>query len=221
MYSKLQYISQGTTAKEQIENIRSTLDAGCNWIQLRFKNATGKEFVKTAEQVKKICSSYNSIFIINDYVEVAKDIDADGVHLGLQDMPVSQARTILGTTKIIGGTANTFNDVIIRINDKCDYIGLGPFRHTVTKKKLSPILGIGGLDDIMKKLAKQKTKIPVYAVGGILIDDIENIINTGVYGIAVSGVITHHADKKTLLKQINNYLWTHLKLQTKNLVRDC
>ena len=134
MFSKLQYISQGLTANEQIENIQSALDAVCQWVQLRFKNANEKEFIKVAEQVKTICSSYNATFIVNDRVEDAKTIDADGVHLGLQDMSVTQAQNILGKNKIIGGTANTLSDVMMRLNEKCDYIGLGPFRFTTTKE---------------------------------------------------------------------------------------
>lgn len=196
MFSKLQYISQGSTVKEQIENIQATLDAGCRWVQLRFKNADEKEFIKIAEQVKIICSSYNATFIINDNVEVAKTIDADGVHLGLKDMLITQARTILGATKIIGGTANTLEDVLKRVGEKCDYIGLGPFRFTTTKEKLSPILGIDGYKIIISELAIRKIDIPIYAIGGIIIDDVTALMNTGIYGVAVSGAITNHSNKK-------------------------
>lgn len=207
MFSKLQYISQGSIAKEQIENIQSTLDAGCEWVQLRFKNANEKEFIKIAEQVKTICSSYNATFIINDNVEVAKTIDADGVHLGLKDMPVTQARTILGATKIIGGTANTLEDVLKRIDEKCDYIGLGPFRYTTTKEKLSPVLGINGYEIIMSELTKRKINIPIYAIGGIIIGDVTSLINTGIFGIAVSGAITNHSNKKILIENFNSVLY--------------
>lgn len=206
MFSKLQYISQGSTAKEQVENIQSTLDAGCVWVQLRFKNASEKEFIKVAEQVKNNCSSYNATFIINDNVEVAKSVDASGVHLGLKDMPVTQARTILGANKIIGGTANALEDVLKRMEEKCDYIGLGPFRFTTTKEKLSPILGLESYEIIMNELAISKIYIPIYAIGGIMIDDIERIMNTGVYGVAVSGAITNHPKKKEWIQKFNSLL---------------
>ncbi|MDP1747125.1 MAG: thiamine phosphate synthase, partial [Bacteroidota bacterium] len=156
MYSKLQYISQGLTAKDQLDNIQSTLDAGCEWVQLRFKHAGEKEFSSVAEQVKNICQKYNATFIINDNVELAKNIDADGVHLGLQDMSVLQARTILGDNKIIGGTANTITDVLARIQESVDYIGLGPFRFTSTKTNLSPVLGLDGYKNIMNEVLKNK-----------------------------------------------------------------
>lgn len=206
MYSKLQYISQGLTAKEQLENIQSTLDAGCEWIQLRFKNADEKEFSSVAEQVKNICEKYDAIFIINDNVELAKNIDADGVHLGLQDVPVLQARTILGGNKIIGGTANTLNEVLTRLDERCDYIGLGPFRFTSTKTNLSPVLGLDGYKNIMNEILKNETHIPIYAIGGIAIDDVAAILNTGVYGIAVSGAITEYSNKKELVQTFNSLL---------------
>jgi len=206
MYSQLQYISQGSTAKEQLENIQSTLDAGCEWIQLRFKNAVEKDFTIVALQVRKLCENYNATFIINDNVELAKTIDASGVHLGLQDMPVLQARTILGENKIIGATANTLNDVLKHINEKCDYIGLGPFRFTSTKTNLSPVLGIGGYKIIMDEISKKKIQIPIYAIGGISIDDVTSIINTGLYGVAVSGAITNHSNKKKLVQTFNSLL---------------
>ncbi len=208
MYSKLQYISQGSTPKEQLDSIQSVLDAGCEWIQLRFKNASEKEFSIVAQQVKNRCESYKATFIINDNVELAKNIDAAGVHLGLQDMPVIQARAILREKKIIGGTANTLSDVLKRIHEQCDYIGLGPFRFTSTKSNLSPVLGLEGYKNIMNEVSKNKIQIPIYAIGGISIEDVEPILNSGIYGIATSGMITNHPNKKELLYTINSILRT-------------
>lgn len=206
MFSKLQYISQGSTAKQQIENIQSVLDAGCEWVQLRFKNANEKEFIKVAEQVKTICSSYKATFIINDRVEVAKTIDANGIHLGLKDMAITQARTILGANKIIGGTANILEDVLKRVEEKCNYIGLGPFRFTTTKEKLSPVLGLESYQIIMNELSIRKIDIPIYAIGGIIMDDVASLINTGIHGIAVSGAITNNSNKKEIIEKFNALL---------------
>ncbi len=205
MFSKLQYISQGATARDQLNNIQESLDAGCDWIQLRFKNATTEEIKALAQQVKAVYSSYGATFIINDHPQIAKDIDADGVHLGLQDMPVTEARKIVGD-KIIGGTANTLDDILKGVDEGCNYIGLGPLRFTTTKEKLSPILGLEGYKKIMDELEQRKIEIPVYAIGGIVLEDIEAIMQTGVYGVAVSGIITHHTDKKLLLQQLNEVL---------------
>ena len=203
MMHKLQYISQGKTVNEQTENIQSALDAGCRWIQLRFKNAEKNELQALATQVKELCAVYRATFILNDHVDIAKMVGADGVHLGLSDTSIAAARSILGENKIIGGTANTIKDVMMRINEKCDYIGLGPFRFTSTKEKLSPVLGLDGIAQIMKEVLSGEKQIPIYAVGGIIQDDVAAIRRTGVYGIAVSGAITNHSNKKELIQKIN------------------
>jgi len=206
MENKLQYISQGETVWEQILNIHQALDAGCKWIQLRFKNANKKDFEKAAAEVKTLCDSYKARLIINDQVDIVHKVNACGVHLGLQDMPIEQARYILGNDKIIGGTANTLEDVLKRVNEKCDYIGLGPYRFTPTKKKLSPILGVEGINKIMQELTSQSIQIPVYAIGGITLNDLEKIMETGVEGIALSGEITKQPNKKELLENFNQIL---------------
>lgn len=200
---KLQYISQGKTVQEQTENIRSALDAGCRWVQLRFKNAGYGELVDLAVQVKQMCAAYHATFILNDHVDIAKRTDADGVHLGLSDTSIAEAREILGKNKIIGGTANTINDVLKRIDEKCDYIGLGPFCFTSTKEKLSPVLGLDGIAQIMETVLSGEKQVPVYAVGGITHADVAAIRRTGVFGVAVSGAITTHPNKKELIQNLN------------------
>ena len=203
MLSKIQYISQGTTVEEQIQNISTVLEAGCKWIQLRFKNASKDEFKATALKAKQLCKEFEATFIINDHVALAKEIDADGVHLGLTDTSIENARSILGFDKIIGGTANTLEDVLQRIEEKCDYVGLGPYRFTSTKEKLSPILGLQGFKEIVKQLDMTDKNIPIYAIGGIELNDIDAIIDAGIYGIALSGILTNQKDTKEIVTQLN------------------
>ena len=206
MHSKLQYISQGVDYNRQLNNIFRALDAGCDWIQFRYKNHQEMSTGYVAEKIKTLCQKYNATFIINDFVNIAKEVDADGVHLGLNDMTIDEARAILGPDKIIGGTANTLEQVLQRIDEKCDYIGLGPFRFTTTKENLSPVLGLEGYKKIMDELKLQHKNIPIYAIGGIEMDDVESIVNTGIYGIAVSGMITNAIDKMEVVSQLNNRL---------------
>jgi len=196
VYSRLQYISQGKTADEQLENISLVLDAGCTWVQLRFKTEQLHDILEVAHQARKLTRSYHSTLIINDHPHIAKEVDADGVHLGLSDMSIDEARQIVGQSKIIGGTANTYLDVAERIKGHCNYIGLGPLFHTTTKEKLSPRLGVDGLARIMEQIAAQGNQMPVFAIGGIKLEDVLAILNTGVAGVAVSGDITQCADKK-------------------------
>lgn len=210
MYNRLQYISQGETIEKQLYNIHQVLDAGCNWVQMRFKNQTQKDTFTLAEAVKSLCEEYLANFIVNDDLHLAEQIAADGVHLGLTDTKIDEARAILGTTKIIGGTANTYEDIENHVKNGCDYIGLGPFRFTNTKEKLSPILGLAGYFDILEKLKKNKIEIPVYAIGGITLRDVNPLMETGIYGIAVSGIITESDEKENLIQQLNEKLYANI-----------
>lgn len=210
MYNKLQYISQGETIEEQLLHIHQALDAGCNWVQMRFKNQTTKTTFALAEKVKPLCEQYVTTFIINDDLHLTQQIAADGVHLGLTDMKIDEARSILGSNKIIGGTANTFEDIQNHVKNGCDYIGLGPFRFTNTKEKLSPILGLSGYFEILQKMKKNKIEVPVYAIGGITLKDLNPLMETGIYGIAVSGIITESPEKKILIQQLNEKLYANV-----------
>jgi thiamine-phosphate pyrophosphorylase len=210
MYNKLQYISQGNTIEEQLLNIHNALDNGCDWIQLRFKNGSQHELHSLAERVKIICDVYLASYIINDNVHLAQELDADGVHLGLSDMNTKEARAILGKTKIIGGTANTFDDVVIQVKNGCDYIGLGPYKYTKTKENLSPVLGLAGYHSIIKRMTDQNIEIPIFAIGGIELENIDSLMKTGIYGIAVSGLITQSEDPFQLITQLNNNLYGNI-----------
>lgn len=204
MLKRLQYISQGKSAIEQETNIRKALDCGADWIQVRWKNTSESERLKLSEKVQNFCQMYKAVCIINDTISIAKAIDADGVHLGLKDESIAKARTILGNNKIIGGTANTLKDIFQRTNEGCDYIGLGPFRFTITKEKLSPILGLEGYQSIMRLLQERAiTAAPIYAIGGINLSDIQALKSMGVYGVALSGIIT---DRPQLINQIKKIL---------------
>ncbi|WP_294231053.1 thiamine phosphate synthase [uncultured Chryseobacterium sp.] len=188
---KLQYISRGFTQAEQELHIKNALDNGIQWIQVRWKNTPENELIRLCDKVKTLCLEYKSVCIINDHVQVAKNIDADGVHLGLQDTSVEAARSVLGENKIIGGTANTFSDLLRRISESCDYIGLGPLRFTSTKEKLSPVLDFDGYENIIRSLKENSIEIPkIFAIGGVILDDVERLQETGIYGVAVSGQIT-------------------------------
>jgi thiamine-phosphate pyrophosphorylase len=204
---KLQYISQGQSVEEHLSNCKNVLEGGCKWIQLRMKNFEEQQVERTAIEVQNMCSEHGAKFILNDNVHLASRINADGVHLGLSDMSIQEAREIVGYDKIIGGTANTLKDVIQRIDEGCDYIGLGPYRYTTTKDKLSPVLGIEGYSNILSQLTEQQKQIPIVAIGGIETHDIPAILESGVSGIALSGLLTTALDKKEIIQNINTKLY--------------
>ena len=185
----IQFITHTNERYDYIDGVRMALEGGCRWIQLRMKDASEEEILKAAESTRKLCRQYDAVFILDDYVELVEKTGADGVHLGKNDMPIDEARRLLGKDKIIGGTANTFEDVKRIYSAGADYIGCGPFRFTTTKKNLSPILGLDGYKRIIEQVNTYGINIPVIAIGGILLPDISDIMQTGVSGIAVSGAI--------------------------------
>lgn len=199
--NKLHYISQGNTPKEHLENIQKACQSGAELVQLRLKNLSEKKVLKTALEAREITSHFQTRLIINDHYKIAKEIKADGVHLGKTDTCPTVARKHLYTWQIIGGTANNLEDCKILIAKEIDYIGLGPFRFTTTKENLSPVLGLDGYTLIIKEL---KTATPIIAIGGITGNDITEILKTGVSGIAMSGEITCDFNKIRAFHQLLN-----------------
>ena len=205
----IQFITHANNRYDYLDGVRMALEGGCRWIQLRMKNASEEEILKTAESTRKLCRQYDAVFLLDDYVELVERTGADGVHLGKNDMPIDEARRLLGKDKIIGGTANTFEDVKRIYSAGADYIGCGPFRFTTTKKKLSPILGLDGYSRIIKQMNAYGINIPVIAIGGILLQDVSDIMQTGVSGVAISGAIlnANNDDKPvTTMKRFINEL---------------
>jgi len=202
-YNRIQYISSGETVNEQYINIVKILEAGGNWIQLRWKKEPNADFKLLANQISELKKSYDFTYIINDHVSVAYQVDADGVHLGLDDLNIKHARLSLGPDKIIGGTCNTKEHVLQRIDEGCNYIGLGPCHFTTSKQKLSPILGYEGYATILNALGNRSDIPPIYAIGGISTADLKPLSSLGVYGIAVSALLSQHESPQCLLQQIN------------------
>ncbi len=188
-YPKIQFITSPSEKYSELETIEECCKGGIKWVQLRMKDTDDTEFEKTALKAQEICKNYNAIFIINDNVALAKKINADGVHLGKKDMHPEEARKILGNNAIIGGTANTFEDIELLEKANVDYIGLGPYKFTQTKKNLSSVLGIQGLKKIKSQCQKENINIPIYAIGGIQSSDFKSISETGIECIAISSAV--------------------------------
>ncbi|CAZ97794.1 thiamine phosphate synthase [Zobellia galactanivorans] len=189
---KLHYISQGKTPEEHLENIQKACTSGAELVQLRLKNVKKSVVLKTAEKARELTAHFQTRLIINDHYQIAKEVQADGVHLGKTDADPVVARKLLGDYYIIGGTANTLDDCLALVKKGVNYIGLGPFRFTTTKENLSPIIPLIGYQGIVGEL---NSDMPIIAIGGITIDDVPEILKTGVYGIAASGEITKDFNK--------------------------
>lgn len=200
---KIQFITHSNSKYNYLESAIMALESGVRFVQLRMKKASMEELVLIGKLIRKECDKYNAIFIIDDYVELVNEIGAKGVHLGKEDMPIKEARKILGKDKIIGATANTYEDIVKHYNDGADYIGLGPLRFTNTKQGLSPIIGLEGYKDIINKCRANNIDIPIYAIGGIKLEDIVGLNSVGVYGLAISSLILESEEASKTIKEIN------------------
>ena len=191
---KLQFITHQTERYSYLDSARMALEGGCKWIQLRMKEAPLNEVERVALELKPLCKQHDALLVLDDHVELTKKLEVDGVHLGKNDMPIAEARRVLGEGFIIGGTANTFDDVKAHYQAGADYIGCGPFRFTTTKKNLSPVLGLEGYRSIIARMEQEGIDLPVVAIGGITYDDIPQLLQTGINGIAMSGSILRADD---------------------------
>lgn len=204
----IQFISHYTDQYSYLDSIRMALEGGCRWIQLRMKGITDDEVRPVALEAQKMCKEAGATFILDDRVMLAKEIGADGVHLGKNDMPVAEARNILGSKAIIGGTANTYADLKAHYEASANYIGCGPFRFTTTKERLAPILGLEGYVQIISQMKADGIDIPIVAIGGITAADIPLIMKTGVTGIAISGAVLHAENPVESMKQLLEIITT-------------
>ena len=200
--NNIQFITHKNQRFGYVEGAEMALCGGCKWVQLRMKDATDNKFLSVGRKVAELCRSYNATFLLDDRVHLVAELGADGVHLGKNDMPISEARRILGNEKIIGGTANNFADVQHLAAQGADYIGCGPFRYTPTKRNLAPILGLEGYRNILKQMQQAGISLPLIAIGGIVSTDIAALWGIGVSGIAVSGAVLGAADPIKEMKKL-------------------
>lgn len=199
----LQFITN-TDCKEPVhEQVLAVIEGGCKWVQIRMKDAPDDDIRRVVEIIKPKCIEKEVFLILNDRVELAKELNVGGVHLGKEDMPPSKARMILGPAAVIGVTANTFADIIAVSALDIDYYGIGPYKNTTTKKNLAPILGLEGIRKICYEMAEKNIEIPHVAVGGIQYDDILPLLEAGVNGVAVSGAI---ANAKDIVKETEKFV---------------
>ena len=199
MISRLHYISQDLPEKDHPTLIREACEAGVRWVQLRLKDRGKKQVRAIAEEVRVICNEYQATFILNDFVKIAVQVNADGVHIGKKDMTPREARDMLGSDKIIGGTANSLEDIRKLNKAGVNYIGLGPLRRTTTKTELSPILGIEGYRFLIGQARSEGYKLPVIAIGSVRLNDINPLLEAGVYGVAMASLINKSENKEEVV----------------------
>jgi len=181
----------GLSKKGTLSDVREAVESGCRIVQYREKDKSTKEMVEEASKIKKICSG-RAIFLINDRIDVALAVDADGVHIGQDDIPIELARKLLGKDKIIGLSVNNKEEAILAEKAGADYLGLGPIFDTSTKKDAG-----NGIGPLKIKEAKDAVKIPVVAIGGINKENCESVLQNGADSlVAISAVVCSDDVKK-------------------------
>lgn len=206
MNFQVQFITHFTETVSYLDSVRIALEGGCRWIQLRMKHASSIEVRAAAAEAMRLCRSYEGVtLIIDDHAELVRETGAAGVHLGLTDMPVAQAREILPRGRfIIGGTANTLEDVRLHASGGADYIGCGPFRFTTTKDrdKLAPVLGLEGYRAVIGGMRREGITLPVVGIGGVTAEDMPALAEAGLSGIALSGSILRAEDPVAEMRRV-------------------
>ena len=188
--------STGFSEEEFLSRVEQALKGGVTLVQLREKNRTTREYISLAEKVHKITKEYNIPLIIDDRIDVAMAIDAEGVHLGQSDMPVDIARRILGNDKIIGATAKTVPQALEAYKNGADNLGVGAIYPTTTKVK-TVLTSVDTLKDIVKAVP-----IPVNAIGGLNKDNMYVLENTGIAGVCVVSAIMKADSPQNAAKEI-------------------
>ncbi len=197
--AKVHYLTQdGVGNLSHAELAEDACKGGADWVQLRMKSIGIEYHVQIARAVQKVCTQYGATFIINDNVALAKKVGADGVHIGKNDMRPDLARKELGPDVIIGATANSLEDAERMAAFDIDYLGVGPFKFTTTKENLAPVMGASGIAEVVQALPN----MPVIAIGGIIPDDIPQVLETGAHGFALCSVVNSAEDRTGKMKEI-------------------
>lgn len=212
MIKRLHFITHSNDADEQLRQIKVASESGIEWIQLRIKAKSKEEIKELAAKARAITAVHNVKLCINDHLDVAIQCKADACHLGKDDMPIASAKALCEGKLLIGATCNTIEDIYLAYEAGADYFGVGPFRYTSTKEKLSPVLGLNGYKRIINQMQERGIKIPVIAIGGITETDVKELMQTGVHGVAVSGDIIQASDWKERISEYNALLTTNDRL---------
>ncbi len=199
------YVITDGRLMEETKGAKLALEGGATTIQLRMKNASTRKMVEKGKKIRKLTEDYEALYIVNDRIDVALATDADGVHLGQEDMPLSLARRIVGE-RIIGISASTVDEAIDAEKNGADYIGAGSVYPTNSKKN-AVIIGIEGRREIGRV-----SSIPVVAIGGITAEKVNEVLGAGAAGIAVISYVMAFSEPEKRMKELSKILKHHLQV---------
>lgn len=201
MNNPIYFISQDIIGYPHADQIEDVCSAGVRMVQFRSKTLSIEQQINEGKAIREICTKYQCYFIVNDSPQIAKACGADGVHLGSDDILIEEARKILGEEKIIGYACSSLEEFQKLLNKDIDYLSIGPYKFTETKANLPAVLGLDGYQHIFRQL-KEEIPFPLFAVGGIGIDDVEEIAKLPFTGIALSNTLIKHNFKNLLVNHI-------------------
>jgi len=188
--SKLHYLTQDLPDRSHVNQVQIACEAGANWIQYRCFSKQREDLLNELELISSICDDWGATLIITDHIHLLNDADIQGVHIEDMQADFSAIRNTIGEDKTLGASANTIDDIIrIAESGVVDYIGCGPLRETLTKPNNYSLLGFEGYRNIANKMKKLGIDIPLLAVGGVVVADIDSLVTAGVYGVAVSAAV--------------------------------
>jgi len=196
--SKFHYLTQDLPNRSHIEQAEIACSAGANWLQYRCLTKADDELITEISQIAAICDDWGATLILTNHYHLLDKVDAQGVHIEDFDADFKSIREAIGDDKTFGTSATNLEALLkVQATGVVDYCGYGPFRHTDTKPNNKPLLGFEGY----RQLQKQPIEIPVIAVGGITLNDVETLIQTGIYGIAVSAAVNLALDPGAAVKE--------------------
>lgn len=203
--SRLHYLTQDLPNRSHREQASVACQAGANWIQYRCLTKTDNELVDDINHIAAICDDWGTTLIVTNHYHLLDKVDAQGVHIEDFDADLAAIRAVIGDEKTLGASATNIERLMaVQNTGAVDYCGYGPFAHTDTKPNNKPLLGFSGYRDLQKR---HDIDIPVIAVGGIQLTDVDALIETGVYGIAVSAAVNLAGNPGEALKAFYRKLY--------------
>ncbi|MEO6524223.1 MAG: thiamine phosphate synthase [Mucilaginibacter sp.] len=195
--SRFNYLTQDLPNLSHAQQTQMACQAGVNWIQYRCLNKSDEEMIPEIHEIASICDDWGATLILTNHYHLLDKVDAQGVHIEGMDADLSAIRDIISDEKTLGASATDLERILsLQQQGFADYVGYGPFAHTDTKPNDYPLLGFNAYRD----LEKHPVTIPIIAVGGIQLNDAENLMQTGIAGIAVSGAVNNAIDPQAMLK---------------------
>ncbi len=196
--SKFHYLTQDLPHRSHIEQVNIACEAGANWIQYRCLSKPDDELIVEINNIAAICDDWGATLILTNHYHLLNQVDAQGVHIEDFDANFEYIRLAIGDDKTLGASATNIGRLLnVQNTGVVDYCGYGPFARTATKPNNEPLLGFDGYRELQKY---PEIEIPVIAVGGIQLTDVGPLLQTGVYGIAVSAAVNLAIDPAKVFK---------------------